>query len=657
MGKRIRKLGLKITLLFILFALILCLAISVYSYFTSFRAYSDFYSSKAQETAALAATLVDGDRVAYYLQTGVTDEYYNWLQETFNNIKHEQNVMYLYIFAPELDRFTYILEAMLETDDPALLASLGDVYMYTDLELKCLVPDVIAAKPSTEKIMVYTDIGYGRGMTAWAPIFNSGGELVAMVEADLSLDLVYSMLRQYTATIMVFSCAIILLMVITLAMFNHRLFTRPLTRLTKSALDFASGDTLTYVSDIKTGDEMQALSEALSKMSLDIDHYTKRLAHIAADEERIATELDIAKDIKKSLLPTPLTNRDDFTISASLESAREAGGNFYDFFFIDPAHFCLVLADVSGKGIPAAIYTIVAKTMIKNQLMAGLPVDQSMSILNSRFYESGVNHMTVAAFVGVLEIATGKCSVVNAGQNTPLLMKSGGSYEFHREQAAPALAESQNVVYRKMDLNLRQGDTLFLYTDGVMNRINTEGAAFGTEQLHSLVNRSDNKACAPEELLRRTHNELTLYAAGMEQSGDVAMLLLRYDKGDKAQAEITVPSRADCFLQVLAFIKRQLAENDLGGVFYAGVAVTLEELFVLVAGRSAASINITVRCNVYDEYVEIRMIYGGRHEDPRDTTDKKELDALAFVEKHTNKLSYEVQEGKNVLMMVKKIIP
>ena len=650
---RFGKIGVKTSLLFVLFALILCLSLSVFSYYASYQAYSDFYSTSARQTAAMAANMVDGDVIAEYLSTREIDEYYAELKATFDNIKREQNVMYLYIFSPspDLDKFTYILEASLETDNAAMIAALGEDYDFKELELTYLVPDIIAGRASSQKVIARQS-DYGANVAAWAPVFNSNGDMVAMVEADLSLDLVYSMLNQYMKRIVIISSVIIILMVAVLALSVHRMVTRPLSTITEGARHFVSGDTLSYDVAIKTGDEMEILSDALFEMSQNLENYTKRLSGIAADKERLATELDVASNIQNSLLPKPISGRDDFSIGALIASAEGVGRTFYDFFFIDQRRFCIVTAEVSGSGIPAALFMVVAKTMIKNQMMTGMHVEEAMSILNSRLYESISGDMTVSAFVGVLDIPARTLAYVNAGQGFPLLAREGVSYEFMREQATSQLAESPNVKYRRMELSLRQGDRLYLYTAGAEKLTTPEGKALGTKQLRTTLNLPRFRDLPPEIMLNDLREELSIYTRNKEHSDDIAMMVLEYAKGDKQQSEITVTPYADSYSNVLPFIKRQLSENGLGGAFYAMLSVTLEELFVLAAARADIGGLITVRCNVYDRRVEVRLIYSGNLNDPRETKDENELNALAFITKNSEELNYNTQDGKNVLTLI-----
>ena len=174
MKKRFQTIGSKLTVLFCLFSLILCVVIGLFSYYASWNEYTDFYYSKARETAVMAATLVDGDRIGEYLRTGETDEYYEELSTIFANMKREYSMQYLYIYQPGSDSLVYILDAQIETDDPANIAELGEVYQYKITEYQYLVPDVQAGRPSNQKHIVFVT-SYGPMIMSWAPVFNREG--------------------------------------------------------------------------------------------------------------------------------------------------------------------------------------------------------------------------------------------------------------------------------------------------------------------------------------------------------------------------------------------------------------------------------------------------------------------------------------------------
>jgi len=511
----------------------------------------------------------------------------------------------------------------------------------------------LAKKASSDKV-VYTSGGfYGSAVEAWAPVLDSDGNLAVMVEGDLSLDVVMDTLVANVRVIVLISCAIIIVLIAVLILFVRGMITRPLSTLTQAALEFVSGNSLSYVSTIKTGDEMQTLSEALAKMSGDIGNYTKRIAAVAATEERLATERKIVGDIRASLLPGSVAEGDGYSVCGQILESDDIGGSFYDFFPIDGDHLCAVAAEASGAGMPAALRMVVAETMIKDQMSIEAPMVESMNTLNTRFYKSGMGGLSV--FAGILEISSGRFTYVNAGQGAPLFMREGGDYEFLSSPPSSAMGGQENVAYRQMALALSYGDRLLLLNGGAAALVNQAGEAYGEQGLRTFFNDPKNKRADLAALQMRFKEELEVYAGGLPRIRDITSLLLAYTKNSKVRAEIAVPALADSFVRVSDFLKRQLSENRLAGAFKANVLVTAEELFVIAVGRTNVNAYITVRCAVSDNRCEISLLYGGRLENPLETDNRKDLDALAFIRKHSESLRYENRDGANAVVIVKSI--
>ena len=651
-----RTIGLKLTLLLVLFALALCVGISVFSALSSWNSYTDFYWQKSLETAELAASFVDGDRIASYLETGERDEAYHELLDILTDIKRASGMRYLYIFVPGEHSFTYVMEAALKGEDLSLIGQMGDVYEYTELEYENLVPDVQAGRSSIKKHLTDGNI-YGAGVSAWAPVFDSNGNVTAMVEADTALTVVVDALTEWLLSMVLVSVGIVFAGVLCMGLAARRMVSEPLKKLTRRAQEFAAGDSLAlYKSDIRTGDEMQALSEAFAQMAGDLDRYTKRLTAVAAEKERQATELSLATDIQASMLPKAIAGREEFAVFAMTQSAKEIGGDFYDFFLCDDDHLCVVTADVSSRGIPAALFMVIAKTTIKNQLLAGGPVAQSASVLNKRLYGGGSAGLTVSAFIGVLELSTGLLSYVNAGQKTPpMVMRKGGSCEPLKGQAMSPLAEMENVTYRAMELRLRQGDRLLLYTDGVPGAKNPDGVILGEERFKGVLNTARMRSLAAEEAVRAICAEIAIYEDGAEHSDDITVLALDYRKGDKARAEISVKARAEAYPQAQRFLKAQLEANGISGAFYAALSVALEEAFVLCASRVSGRDELIVRCAVASgrRDVELTLLYGGLAESPLQPRTTADGDAIDYIKRSLDSVEYRFADGKNNLILRK----
>jgi sigma-B regulation protein RsbU (phosphoserine phosphatase) len=303
--------------------------------------------------------------------------------------------------------------------------------------------------------------------------------------------------------------------------------TKPLALLADGAGNISEGN-LEYRFEIKSGDEIEALADTFNAMTRKLRDYIENLSKITAENERISTELTIATQIQADMLPNifpPFPDRDEFEIFADMRPAKEVGGDFYDFFLIDDDRLCIVIADVSGKGVPAALFMVIAKTLIGNHARAKEAPEDVFRKVNDQLCEGNKTAMFVTAWMGILEIGTGRMTYVNAGHNPPLLKKAGGSYAYLKTTADFVLGGLEGSVYRQLEMRLEKGDMLFLYTDGVTETNDPADELYGEARLQNTLNASlDLK---PTALLRKVNADVDAFANGAPQFDDVTMLALR----------------------------------------------------------------------------------------------------------------------------------
>jgi sigma-B regulation protein RsbU (phosphoserine phosphatase) len=252
------------------------------------------------------------------------------------------------------------------------------------------------------------------------------------------------------------------------------------------------------------------------------------LAKITAEKERIGAELDVATKIQASMLPCifpAFPDREEFDIYASMLPAKEVGGDFYDFFLIDETHLAIVIADVSGKGVPAALFMVIAKTLIKNNAQYGKAPKEIFETVNNQLCEGNESAMFLTAFMGILEIGSGKFTYVNAGHNPPVIKKAEGNYEWLVTKPGFVLAGMENMRYRQDEIVLGQGDTLYMYTDGVTEATNAQNELFSDPKLIEVLNRHKDDNLV--ELLHRVKIEIDLFVKDAPQFDDITMLALK----------------------------------------------------------------------------------------------------------------------------------
>ena len=279
----------------------------------------------------------------------------------------------------------------------------------------------------------------------------------------------------------------------------------------------------------RTGDEIEVLAESFAKQSARTMLYIDQIKRVTAEKERIGAELDMASQIQASQLPRlfpAFPNRKEFSLYASMTPAKEVGGDFYDFFMIDRDHIGLVMADVSGKGVPAALLMMVARVLIKSGLQNGKSPAEALESVNNQLCESNDAGFFVTMWVAVLEISTGKGVAANAGHEHPVLRRAGGSYELVIYRHSMPVATMEGIPFRQHEFRLNPGDSVFVYTDGVAEATNGANELYGTDRMLNALNSEPD--AQPGQILANVMNDIHAFVDGAEQFDDITMLCFRY---------------------------------------------------------------------------------------------------------------------------------
>ena len=280
---------------------------------------------------------------------------------------------------------------------------------------------------------------------------------------------------------------------------------------------------------VRPHNEIGALSEDVSALAEEMDDYLSRIERITAERERVKTELQTATQIQASMLPSifpPFPERTEFEIFASMDPAREVGGDFYDFFLIDDDHLCMVIADVSGKGVPAALFMMASKIVIANNAKMGKSPAQILTDTNNAVCQNNREEMFVTVWLGILELSTGKLTAANAGHEYPVLMQPNGAYELIHDKHGFVIGGMAGMQYQEYELTLEPGSKLFVYTDGVPEAANAENKMFGMERMLAALNA--DTAADPETALNHVRRSVSDFVLDAEQFDDLTMLCMEY---------------------------------------------------------------------------------------------------------------------------------
>ena len=415
--------------------------------------------------------------------------------------------------------------------------------------------------------------------------------------------------------------------------------------------------------DVRSSQEFSSLSDDINSTVSTLKRY------IAEAAARIDKELEYAKQIQLSALPTNFIDNEDFAIYAQMIAAKEVGGDFYDFYKLSDTTVAFLAADVSGKGIPAAMFMMTAKTIIKDLAERGLPVNEVFTLANEKLCENNESGMFVTAWMGILDLTTGNVRFANAGHNPPLLKRADGSFEYLKTRAGFVLAGMEGVRYRVGELTLYPGDRLFLYTDGVPEATNTENKLYGEDRLLTFMNQ--NAATEATKLLPALKANIDEFVGEAPQFDDITMLMLDYkpNKGGARVTNKTFPAKTESLSDVLGFVEQTLESFECPMKTQMAICVAIEEVFVNVAHYaypdSEGDMTLGIGFAEESRTVTFRMADKGIPFDPLKKTDPditlsaedREIGGLGiFITKKTmDSLSYAYENGENILTMIKKI--
>ena len=324
--------------------------------------------------------------------------------------------------------------------------------------------------------------------------------------------------------------SVICLLAIGAALLIASKVVRPIEHMTKRVNALSGSDGVFEMEPIyRTKDEIEVLAESFATLSKRTRDYITQITQITAEKERISTELSLATKIQASMLPSifpPYPDRPEFDLFASMDPAKEVGGDFYDFFLVDDDHLCVVIADVSGKGVPAALFMMASKIILQSCAMLGQQPAEILTKTNEAICSNNPESMFVTAWVGILEISTGKLTAANAGHEYPILKAPNGDFEVYKDRHGLVIGGMAGLRYRQYELTMEPGSKLFLYTDGVPEATDAKQQLFGLDRTVAALNEAKNET--PRQTLKTVRRKVDEFVEDAEQFDDLTMLCLEY---------------------------------------------------------------------------------------------------------------------------------
>lgn len=512
------------------------------------RQITRFHNDKSIEIAQMVSDQMDGDFIER-LSESIDNEAFREIQKEAFKTENEQMLIdwlvanQLYEEYAKVDELFHIVQKDMDISYlyMQIIKDGYSVYLFDSLsgcmslgyeeELSEEFSD-LKGNERLEPTISRTKLGWLS--SAGESVVTSKGEKCAVVYVDIDVTESFKKTSRFSAFMFAICLiAVVLAGVIVLKKIKRRI-SHPIEQLTAAVETFGNGEdgydkSKIMELDIHTGNEIEKLYHSARAMQESLIDYMDNLTRVTAEKERIGAELDVATKIQESALPNifpAYPECGEFDLYASMDAAKEVGGDFYDFFKIDEDHLGLVVADVSGKGVPAALFMIASKIMIKNHASITMEPAEVLTQVNNQLCEGNEAEMFVTVWFAVLEISTGKIKAANAGHEYPAICRKGGEFELFKDKHDFVLAGMEGYEYSQYDMQLQPGDRLFLYTDGVPEATNADNELFGTERMLEWLNK--DKDATPEQLAKKVREGVDLFVKDAPQFDDLTMLAITY---------------------------------------------------------------------------------------------------------------------------------
>ncbi|MCR5023604.1 MAG: PP2C family protein-serine/threonine phosphatase [Lachnospiraceae bacterium] len=507
----------------------------------------DFFNSKSMDIAETTAHNVDGDFINELIAATKTPEFAEarekadsvdngepikeWLINEGLYDKYMKVDSFMHTVCDDME-IEYLYIQLIENGYSVYLFESSDSYFalgYTE-ELQGKF-EGLKGNDFVDPTVSFSEFGWLS--SAGVPIEDSNGNKVAVAFSDINFtDIVMDIVRFFVIMFFISLIAAVLVGLLTSAIIKKRV-SQPVEDLTNDAIKFANSEegykkeNITSL-NIHTGDEIEDLYLATKFMQENLIEYMENLVHVTAEKERIGAELNVATQIQADMLPRifpPYPERNEFDIYATMTPAKEVGGDFYDFFFIDENRFAMVMADVSGKGVPAALFMVIAKTLIKNRALMGGNPGEILSYVNDQLLEGNEAELFVTVWLAIVDVTNGKGISSNAGHEHPALMRKDGQFESVKYKHSPAVATIEGIPFKEHEFELHEGDTVFVFTDGLPEATNAENELYGEERTLNILNK--NTDVPLDQLLKNVKEDVDKFVGEAPQFDDLTMLAFK----------------------------------------------------------------------------------------------------------------------------------
>ncbi|MBQ3284775.1 MAG: SpoIIE family protein phosphatase [Ruminococcus sp.] len=507
-------------------------------------AFKDEYSTVTYHMADSAATFVNGDHLSSYLEDGETEEYKDTLQK-LDVCCHKLNVSLIYVIqvdTSDYGRFVSIFNVVNNSVDDSHYTpwELGYQRDTTNDEYRQKYQAIYEENSPYETVFrMRTTDGQHPHITTLVPVRDHNGEVAGILCVQRPVNEMANAFMPYVILIAIGVFMMIAVVTLFTVLLLRNGVIKPVKKVSDEATRFAKenqkGEPL---GDISRYEVILNLARSIDSMETDMVSYIENLTAATAEKERIGAELSIAATIQETTLPDEFPafpDRSEFDIYASMTPAKMVGGDFYNFFFIDDDHLAMEIADVSGKGIPAALFMMITNILIQNVTKMGGTPAEILTYVNNEVCRRNRADMFVTVWLGILEISTGKLVSANAGHDDPAVYRRDGRFEIVKEKHGFVIGGMEGMRYKNNEITLNPGDKLFLYTDGVPEATDQNDEMFTVGRTIDALN--EHKEEAPKQIIEGVRDSVSAFVGDAPQFDDMTMLCFELKEANEDSAE------------------------------------------------------------------------------------------------------------------------
>ena len=684
-----KRFSFNLIMAFILLTLVISLVISSIGYYRFTSAFEAQYKDSAYRTGETAEillatkgagteyvfdekghVLLEPEKIDEFIASEGKTEEYKTILNNINYLCEKQNVSIVYVIKVKEDFSEYIsvFNAPNQKTTSYTPWEVGTLHPIEDSEYRDLYKQLYA-----KEIEYASAIRKGSGsipdhITSLMAIYDTNGDVAALMCVQRPMAELVQARESYMKIVGVFTIILMVAVVLAWYFYLHNQFLKPLQTVLDEAQRFAKTtkapekELSPKISRIM---EISVLAKSINEMEKDTLSYIENLTSITKEKEKMNAELDVAKQIQETSLPNvfpAFPEKTEFDLYASMTPAKQVGGDFYDFFLIDDDHLVMVIADVSGKGVPAALFMMVTKILINERATLGGTPAEIIEFVNNRICMHNDAEMFVTVWLGILELSTGKVVATNAGHDDPAILR-GDKFELDKQKHGLVVGAMDISKYKNIEFTLQKGDKIFLYTDGIPEATKNDKTMYGLDNMLKALNKNKDKS--PREIVEGITKSIDKFIEDAPQFDDMTMLCVEY-KGVTKDDKIELEAKDENLSKVVDFVKSKLDGKNAKAKALQQLEIAIEEIFINIAHYAYVPKDgfVTVYADVINDTIQITFMDEGKEYNPLERKDpditkkaeNREIGGLGIymTKKLVDKVTYERKDNKNILRMDKK---